>query len=416
MTAAPAQKRSWQFWTAWGLFLLTFVAIGSDIVRRPYDHTTMPTYRFASTQWWKGLDPYTFDQHGVNPPTPTASEPEPEWMIHHDDFLYFPQAAVLFTPFNVVPFMAGEFLWRVATFGLFAYALVRLNRFFLSGAVRLSGKTFLILALLAIPSSFASFRNAQFDLPLAALIVLAAAEIASARWTAAAAWLCLGLALKPIAVVPMLLFGALYWKLIPRVIVGILIVVALPFLHWSPAFVAHEYVRCWQALGWASAGEAPKFSDLGALLSHFGYDAPNLLKTVARVIFALIYFGLGLAAVRRLSRTEAAWMVGALSADYLMLFNPRTETCSYVFLGPWIASLALFYAARPKSKWLAWVLGFGAICLACDAFPKIGAFSIHDMTDRWLKPLVALLFLPVLVRFIFEGRKAGVPIDGSGTE
>ena len=104
-------------------------------------------------------------------------------------------------------------------------------------------------------------------------------------------------------------------------------------------------------------------------------------------------------------------MIGALAADYLMLFNPRTETCSYVFLGPFVASLALFYAAMPGRKWLGYALGFGAICLACDAFPKIGAFSIHDLTDRWLKPLVALLFLPVLIHFIvnFDVRKIRVP-------
>jgi hypothetical protein len=221
-------------------------------------------------------------------------------------------------------------------------------------------------------------------------------------------WLCLALALKPLAMVPLLLFGALYWKLIPRVAIGLLIVIALPFLHWNPAFVAHEYVRCFDTLAWASKGNEPKYSDLAALLSHFGYDAPDLLKTIVRVLFALIYFGLGAAAVRRLSRSEAAWAVGALSADYLMLFNPRTETCSYVFLGPFVASLALFYASPPGRKWLnlglSLALGFAALGFACDAFPKIGAFSIHDATDRWFKPLLALFFLPILIRFIFEIR------------
>ena len=384
MTTIPQQKKSWPRWAAWGFLLLVFLIINADVVRRPLKHTTMPTYRLASTQWWAGQDPYSLDSHG--------------------GFLYFPQAAFLFTPFNAVPDLMGDILWRAATFGLFAYALVRLNEFFLSTNRESAGKTFLILSLLAVPSAFASLRNAQFDLPLAALIVLAAAEIASARWTAATAWLCLAIALKPLAVVPMLLFGALYWKLIPRIIVGILIVLALPFLHWNPAFVAHEYVRCFQTLLWAAKGDEPKYSDLAALLSHFGYDAPELLKTIVRVLFALIYLGLGAMALRRLSRVGAAWVVGALSADYLMLFNPRTETCSYVFLGPFVASLAIYYAAQTGRKWLSLGLGFAALGLACDAFPKIGDVSIHDMTDRWFKPLLALFFLPILIRFIFETR------------
>ncbi len=386
MTSGSQEKQSWPRWAAWGFWLLIFVGINADVARQPMKHTTMPTYRMASTLWWQGIDPYDSSRA-------------------HDAFLYFPQAALIFTPFNVLPFMMGEIIWRAATFGLFAYALVRLNRFFLSANREPLGKTFLLLSLLAVPSSFASLRNAQFDLPLAALIVLAAAEISSARWMAAAAWLSVAVALKPLAVVPLLLFGALYWKLIPRVALGLLIVIALPFLHWNPAFVAHEYVRCFQTLVWASKGDEARYSDLAALLSHVGYDASIPLKTIVRVLFAAIYLGLGAMAVRRLSRTQAAWTIGALSADYLMLFNPRTETCSYVFLGPFVASLALIYAAQPSRKWLGYALGFAALCLACDAIPKVGQLSIHDMTDRWLKPLVALVFLPILIQFIFAVRK-----------
>jgi len=384
MTTPAHPKKSWHCRAAWGFWLLIFLIINADVVRHPLKHTTMPTYRAASTQWWAGQDPYSYDPHA--------------------GFLYFPQAAFLFTPFHALPFLAGEILWRTATFGLFAFALVRLNDFFLSANRESFGKTFLVLSLLTVPSAFASLRNAQFDLPLAALIVLAAAEIASARWTAATVWLCLAVALKPLAIVPLLLFGALYWKLIPRIAIGLLIVIALPFLHWNPAFLAHEYVRCFQTLTWASKGNEPKYSDLAALLSHFGYDAPDLPKTIARLLFALIYLGLGATALRRLSRSEAAWVVGALSADYLMLFNPRTETCSYVFLGPFVASLALFYAAQPGRKWLSLGLGFAALGFACDAIPKIGHFSINDMTDRWFKPLLALFFLPILIQFIFEKR------------
>jgi len=375
-----AQKPFPWYWIAWGFWLLIFLIIVGDTVRHPLKHTTMPTYRLASTQWWQGQDVYSLNAHA--------------------GFLYFPQAAFLFTPFNAVPFYAGEILWRIATFGLFTWALVRLNQFFLGRDGVSPGKTFFLLSLLAVPSSMASLRNAQFDLPLAALIVLTAAEIARTRWTPASAWLCLGLALKPLAAVPLLLFNALYRKLILRIIVGLLIVIALPFLHWNPAFVAHEYVRCFQTLVWATQANEPRYSELGALLSHIGIYPPDLVKTVTRVIFALVYLGLGFAAVRRLIPPQAAWTVGALSADYLMLFNPRTETCSYVFLGPFVASLALLYLPRPDRKWLGWFLVFAALGFSCDAIPVV-----HGLTDRWLKPLLALLFLPILIQFIFETRK-----------
>jgi len=374
---SPLPKTSRQRCAAWGFLILVFSVINTDVILHPLKHTTMPTYRLAATQWWAGEDPYNSERA-------------------HDAFLYFPQAAIIFTPFNLLPFYLGEILWRAATFGLFIYALARLNECFLSKDAFLSGKTFLLLSLLAVPSSFASLRNAQFDLPLAALIVLTATSIIRSQWSAAAFWLCLAIALKPLAVVPLLLFGALYWKLIPRLLIGLLVVIALPFLHWNPAFAAHEYVRCFETLVWAAKADEARYSDLAALISHLGLYPPDWLKTAIRVIFALIYFVLGFAATRRLNFVHAAWTIGALSVDYLMLFNPRTETCSYVFLGPFVASLALLYAQRPERKWLAYLLGFAALGFACDAIPYI-----HNLTDRWFKPLLALLFLPILIEFIF---------------
>ena len=364
-------------WAAWIFWVLIFCGITRDLVLRPLKHNTTPTYRLASGQWWAGVDPYSYH--------------------NHDAFLYLPQAAILFTPFTWGPFLLGEILWRVVTFGLFAYAIMRLQDFFLARGDRNPDRTFLWLSLLVVPCSLASLRNAQFDLPLAALFVLGAAEIASERWAIAAFWICLAVALKPLAVVPLLLFGALYWKLIPRLAVGLLVVFALPFLRWNPGFAAHEYYRCAQTMLWATGAHEPRYSDLAALLSHVGIYPPDWLKTGARLVCAAGFFALGWTAVRRLSRIDAIWTVGALSAVYLMLFNPRTETCSYVFLGPFTASLALWYLWKPERRVLGFVLVFATLCFACDGIPHI-----HDWTDRWLKPLVALLFLPLLVYRIFR--------------
>jgi glycosyl transferase family 87 len=372
---------SWRRITAWIIWLLVFLVICGDVIRRPHSHTTTPVYRLASTQWWAGQDPYMFR--------------------NHDAYYYFPQAAILYTPFTWGPPLLGDLLWRAGTFGLFAYALVRLQAFFLRWPNQNRDRTFLFLTLLAMPSAFASLRNAQFDLPLAALLILAAAEVGVSRWNAATFWLCLAVALKPLAVVPMLLLGAVYYRALSlRLAFGLLIIFALPFLNWNPHFVAHEYVRCAQSLAWATQADEPRYSDMGALLSKAAIYPPYWLKTAARIVFALGYFGLGIVAVRRLDRAAAAWLVGALSADYLMLFNPRTETCSYVFLGPFLASAALACLSVPARRGLGWALAFGALGCACDAIPVV-----HGLTDRWLKPLIALLFLPVLVEALFGTKR-----------
>jgi multisubunit Na+/H+ antiporter MnhG subunit len=381
-------RQIWLRGSGWIVWLLIFLVICGDVARRPFKHTTTPTYRLASTQWWAGQDPYTYH--------------------NHDGFLYFPQAAILFTPFTWGPLLLGEIVWRLLCFGLFGYALIRLQDFFLRSRAPALGKTFLILSLLAVPSAMASLRNAQFDLPLAALFILGAAEIASERWSRAATWLCLALALKPLAVVPLLLFGALYGKLIPRLLVGAAIVVLVPFLNPNPAFVAHEYVRCAQTLVWATGADEPRYSDLGALLGHAGFHPTMEMKTIARLFFAPVFLGAGWIAVRRLARADAAWSIGALSAAYLMLFNPRTETCSYVFLGPFVASLAIAYARSLDRRRLAVPLGIASLGLASDAIPYI-----HGLTDQWLKPLLALLFLPVLADFILRSQRNAVPAQPS---
>ena len=156
-----------------------------------------------------------------------------------------------------------------------------------------------------------------------------------------------------------------------------------------------------QTLLWAAQPHEPKFSDLAALLNHVRITPPDIALTVLRLLFALIFLGLGAWARRSRKAVAAAWSVGALAATYLMLFNPRTETCSYVMLVPFTATLAVHEWTR--RRWLAWALGVGSICLACDSIP-----GLFHLTDRWLKPLVALLFLPVLVMFIM--RKPGEPL------
>ncbi len=393
-------RRKWERWTwaAAAIWLLVFLVIGADVARRPLRHTTMPTYRLATAHWWQGVDLYAANARDT-----------------HDGFVYLPQAAVLFTPF-ALPSLAGDLLWRTAGFGLLAWAIYRLGHVFVARGDVLAPRTWFWLSLFSVPSAMASLRNAQFDLPLAALIVLATVEIAEARWATAVLWLCLALALKPLALVPLLLFGAIWFRtLAPRLFIGLVILAALPFLHWNPAYVAHEYQRCAATIFSASQSHEPRFSDLGGLLDKLRVTPPDGVMTALRLAAAAGFLALAWIGRRRLDAITAAWLVGALSVNYLMLFNPRTETCSYVMLGPFIASLAcLEWEAGRKP--LAWALGVMALLLASDAVPSLAHFDFHLLTDRWLKPLVALVFLGVLVRISLRGKQkiAGGPSTRSG--
>ena len=65
-------------------------------------------------------------------------------------------AAVIFTPFNLLPKLVDDIAWRTAVFGLFLYALVRLQNFFLKNGTWSPEKKFLLLAVLAISEEYAT--------------------------------------------------------------------------------------------------------------------------------------------------------------------------------------------------------------------------------------------------------------------
>ena len=216
------------------LALLLGVVLG-DVVRRPQRHTTTPTYQRASVQWWAGEDVYNRDEHG--------------------GFLYLPSAAIIYTPFAFMPKAGsidlGGLAWRLAVLLLFGFALCRLASLNHRVGRQPGVHPFWPIVLLSLPSSLASLRNAQFDLPLAAALILATVALAEGRLALVACWLCFGLALKPLAIVPILLFGALWPGVLPRLLFGLAIT-------FSPDFSALEVglrlarvsaLRCNSALG-----------------------------------------------------------------------------------------------------------------------------------------------------------------------
>ena len=71
---------------------------------------------------------------------------------------------------------------------------------------------------------------------------------------------------------------------------------------------------------------------------------------------------------------------------YLMLFNPRTETNSYVILGIFIALLAAWEGLVRKNHAAVAVFVFLALTLGNENY---GGY-IYRSTNLWLKPLVAL--------------------------
>ena len=358
---------------AWFLFALI---VGIVVAVQPDKHTVTPEYRQASEKWWAGTQSlYTTDQGG---------------------YLYLPQAAILYTPYQLLPKRVGEPLWRLTGLGLLALGLWRVSKLLDPSQKE---RLFLAATLLVIPSALSSARNGQVNLPLAGLFLLFVADLASFRWNSATLWLLLGVLLKPIALAPALLAAACFAPLRLRLIGGFVICLAAAYLHPSSSFVTAEYHHFFQKFILAGSPLVKdNFSDFFGMLWHWGIHPAPMIISGCRALAAGLTLLFALLAMRRFSGNQLlqAFAVMLLAVLYLMLFNPRTEENSYVMLAGFTALLAardFVSGMTQRGKWLA----IFSLLLAVENYG-----FIYHLTKIWFKPLISSLFLVILVREKFS--------------
>ena len=343
-------------WALVGVIVFTLVAID------PMGRSATKEYNNASENWQQGTSLYK----GKN------------------KYLYLPQWAMLYTPFNVLPRHVGEPLWRLVCIGTLACAIWTAARHL---APQKSGALFLIASALILPSALASARNGQVNMPLAGFYLLAAIALARERWHLTAILLAVTLALKPISIVPILLCGALYPRLILPLIVWLAVMFGAAYLHPNPQFVTGQYQAFFDKLtNSAAKPSGHTWSDYAGMLKCFGLTLPDQISFLIRAAAAVLTFGVCFLALRTKDALPRALTIMLFAVIYLMLFNPRTETNSYVILGIFIALLAAWEGLVRKNHAAVAIWVFLALTLGNENY---GGY-IYRSTNLWLKPLVAL--------------------------
>jgi hypothetical protein len=90
---------------------------------------------------------------------------------------------------------------------------------------------------------------------------------------------------------------------------------------------------------------------------------------------------------------------------YLLLFNPRTETNSYVLLAPFAGILVAAAAQDPKFPLRFLGLAAFALILSCENWGPL-----HKLTNLWLKAAAGLVFGGYLIRDVLTERdRMGLP-------
>jgi len=318
-------------------------------------------YQHATDNWWAGKPLYEGKNH----------------------YLYLPQFAVFYTPFELLPHRVGEPLWRLVCMGSLAWALW-------AAASRLAPAekeaVFLVATALVLPSTFASARNGQVNMPLAALFLLTALALARERWWWAAAALALTIVFKPIALAPILICAFIYPKLRVPMLVSLLVAAAVPLAHPDPAYALGEYGAFVAKLQSAGKPTGNSWCDFAGMLRVAAIHLPPSVQLAIRALAGLLALGLCWRAAKCADALRAAFAVLFLAMVYLMLFNPRTETNSYVMLGAFVAIWAAVEGLVCRRLDIALWASLLALLLGSENY----GWVIFLLTNLWAKALATI--------------------------
>ena len=314
-----------------------------------------------------------------------------------DGFQYLPQAAILFVPFAWLG-AAGAILWRAigwAAYALGAWRVVRLL------APTRAEWSFLVATCLMIAPAGDSLANGQSNTLFAALLLHVAADLATRRWGRAAAMLAIGLAAKPLMATPLLLACALYRPIAWRAPLALAAFFAAPWLFADHAYVVAQYRDCVRKL---MISDRPDrlFEDARGLLATLGWPIPYATFLLVRAGAAVGALAIGARIRRHATEPLASVRIVALAAGYLMLFNPRTQSNSYVIAAAFAALLAAAYLVARRT----------ADAYAMALIVVVGwSVNSHWLrpAEHWLKPLACLAFCAHLVREALAAPPAAPP-------
>jgi len=386
----PVDSRNKTFFAAlaWGLWGPAAVVITILVVIHPNNSNSICIlFAQSSHNWWTGQELY--------------------FMRSIDGFLYFPQFTILYAPFAALGNPIGGAVWRLVGMGIYCAGLWRLAKLL---SPKNSALVFALGSFAAIAPTISSIRCGQANLHIAGFLLNVTVELARRRWSIAAIYLLVALAVKPIIFVAFLLAAAIYRPMRWRLALGVAIFLLVPFATQNPHYVWAQYQVCYSKLRMAALPYRP-FCDLRGIFWAFWVIPQNVLA-ILQIAAAAVTLALCLLASRWWPEPARSVFVAAFGACYLMLFNPRTESNSYVIPTAILAIPAAFLLLdhlRPIPGVMLLVIG---VCFSCDGWA-------YHQTDPWLKPLACAVLLVFLIAELFRRdphRRRAVAASVSGVE
>jgi alpha-1,2-mannosyltransferase len=352
------------------------LVIAALIFHDPSRHTvTLGSYHPSAENWWARRNLY-IGPAGMN---------------------YLPHFAILYSPFHFLPLTLSEILWRWCAAATLAGGLWLLTRELFGQECE---RPFLWATLLTLPLSLAALRNGNANAIFSGVTLLAIVATLQNRWWLAVAWMTLATALKPLGIVLPLLAALYYAPMMRRLPLALLGLVVFPFCFGSPEYVLSQYREAWKNLSACAAVTEHRFADFNGILRTWGTPLSARGSTIVRIISGGMTALAWLWGAKRFNSALRCLWLYALTAGYLMLFNPMTEANSYVILAPALGAWGTSFLCDEElaGRRLGWAIVFMA--LGMGLLPNLLRPLFGNYFALFWHPLMTILFLGALACFI----------------
>jgi hypothetical protein len=350
---------------ALAIWLIPCLIISIRVIARPYKRTVTPLYH-GSVERWQARQPLYDGPAGMN---------------------YLPTFVPLFAPYHLLPVRAADLLWRWTAMGGLAAALWGFARHW--GGQQgpgSEGRTFTLLSLLGLPLCLGALSNGQANAHLGAALLLASLCLLQARLWPAAVCLALAVAVKPLGVAALGLAVLCYPRLWWRAGVAVVAIFALPFFLAPWPYALNQFGAALENLRQCAEVTEHRFADLNGLLRTVGLPLGAQASLLVRAGAGLLWAAVCLGWVRRFQEPDRSLAWYALAGAYLMLFNPMTESNSYVVFGPALALWAWHWHLCGKQN-LARLIVVGVLSMGL----------LPTLLRPWLGSSFALAWHPAVV-------------------
>ena len=348
--------------TLLGLWLILGIV---SALAKMHAHNNFLIFRGVFWHVWNGTPLYT-------------AYPEEYWDVNH----YGPFFSLVFAPFAVVPEWLGLILWCVSL-SLFLYVAIRRSN--------LTNRQQIFILWFCAHELLTSLFMQQFNVAIAAIIVLAFFLIEKERDTEAAFFIVVGTLVKLYGIVGLAFFFFSKHKMrfVVALVVWGTVLFALPMLISSPEYIIGQYHDWFVCLTEKNGENLDSIAQNISLLGMVHRTTGLAFSDLWLIIPGLLLFGIP---YLRLSQYQHKAFRQTLLASVLMfvvLFSTGSESSGYIIA---LVGVVIWYTAVPWQR-NGWDIALMIFVFVLSSLSPSDLFPAY-LRKEWVQPY-ALKALPV---------------------